>query len=165
MQEAVKGDAEEQREKNLGDVVAGEEEDANGGEGSNAGVEGGAGVEGAKGPVIAEECEEKDADSLREMRGKGVEAEETEAKSAQPVGERRFFEIADAVDTKRDEIAGECHVAGGVGVGGVGVVEQRWREERSEEDDEPEADENEQRGGASRVTCVERCLRFGDYFQ
>ena len=165
MQEAVEGDAEEQREKNFGYVVAGKEKDADGGESGEAGIESGAGVEGAKGPMIAEECEEKDTDCLREMRGKGVEAEETEAKGAQPVGERRFFEIADAVDTKRDKIAGEGHVTGGVGVGGVGVVEQRWREEGSEEDDEPEADENEQRGGASRVTGVERCLRFGDCFQ
>ena len=123
MQEAVEGDAEEQREENLGDVVAGEEEDADGGKGRDAGVEGGAGVEDAKGPMIAEECEEKDADCLREMRGKGVEAEETKAKGAQPVGERRLFEIADAVDAEGDEIAGESHVAGGVGVGRIGVVE------------------------------------------
>ena len=42
----------------------------------------------------------------------------------QPVGQRRLFEVADAVDVEGDPVAGVEHVAGGVGVGGVGVVEQ-----------------------------------------
>ena len=61
-----------------------------------------------------------------------------------PVGERGFFEVADAVDAEGDPVAGEGHVAGGVGVGAVGVVEQRRGEERGEEEDEPEAAEEEQ---------------------
>ena len=65
------------------------------------------------------------------MSGEGVEAEDAEAEGDEPVGERRLFEIADAVDVQGDEVAGESHVAGGVGVGGVGVVEQR-RGEKSE---------------------------------
>ena len=42
----------------------------------------------------------------------------------EPIGERGFLEVADAADVEGDEIAGESHMAGGVGVGGVGVVEQ-----------------------------------------
>ena len=78
------------------------------------------------------------------MRGEGVEAEEAEAEGDEPVGERRFFEVADAVDAEGDEVAGEGHVAGGVGVGGVGVVEQRRGEESGEEEDQPETAEEEQ---------------------
>ena len=104
---------------------------------------------------IAEEREEEDADGLGEMGGEGVEAEDAEAEGDEPVGERGFFEVADAVDVEGDEVAGEGHVAGGAGVGGVGVVEQRRGEERGEEEDEPEAAEDEQRGGAARVPVRE----------
>jgi hypothetical protein len=61
------------------------------------------------------------------MRGEGVEAEDPKADGDQPVGERRFFQIADVVDAEGDPIAGEQHLAGGVGVGTVGVVEHRRR--------------------------------------
>lgn len=123
MKEAVEGGAEEEGEQDLGDEVAGEEEDAGGGEGCEAGVEGCSGVEGAIGPVVAEEGQKEDADSLGEVGGEGVEAEEAEAEGDQPVGEGRLFEVSDAVDVKGNEVAGECHVASGAGMGGVGVVE------------------------------------------
>ena len=130
-EEAVEGGAEEEGEQDFGDEVAGEEEDAGGGEGGEAGVEGGAGAEGSCGPVVAEESEEENGDGLGEVGGEGVEAEDAEAEGDEPVGERRFFEVADAVDAEGDEVAGEGHVAGGAGVGGVGVVEQgRSRRER-----------------------------------
>ena len=53
--------------------------------------------------MIAEESKQKDADGLREMGGEGVEAEEAEAEGDEPVGERGFFEVADAVDVEGDE--------------------------------------------------------------
>ena len=149
LEEAVEGGAEEEREQDFGDEDAGEEEDSGGGEDGEAGVEGGAVAEGAVGPVVAEEGEQQDADGLGEMGGEGVEAEDAEAEGVEPVGEGRFLEVADAVDVEGDPVAGEGHVAGGVGVGGVGVVEQRRGEERGEEDDEPEAAENKERCGAA----------------
>ena len=99
------------------------------------------------------------------MGGEGVEAEEAEAEGDEPVGERGFFEVADAVDVEGDEVAGEGHVAGGAGVGGVGVVEQRRGEEGGEEDDQPETAEDDQSGGASRGAGVERCRAFGGCFE
>jgi hypothetical protein len=80
---------------------------------------------------------------LWKVGGEGVEAEETEAEGDEPVGKRRFFEVADAVDVESDEVAGKSHVTGSAGVGGVGVVEQRRREESGEEDDEPQTAEEE----------------------
>jgi hypothetical protein len=59
-EEAVEGCAEEEGEQDFGDEIAGEEEDAGGGERGEAGVEGGAGAERSFGPVIAEKGEEKD---------------------------------------------------------------------------------------------------------
>ena len=143
LEKAVEGGREEEGEQDFGDEVAGEEEDAYGGENGEAGVERCASVEGSGRPVIAEEREEEDADRLRQVGGEGVEAEEAKAEGDEPVGERCFFEVADAVDVEGDEIAGEGHVAGGAGVGGVGVIEQRGAPEGGEEDDEPETGEEE----------------------
>ena len=50
-EEAVEGGGQEEGEQDFRDEVAGEEEDACGGEGGKAGVEGGAGVVGSCGPV------------------------------------------------------------------------------------------------------------------
>ena len=93
----------------------------------------------------AEECEEEDGDGLREVGGEGVEAEEAEADGYEPVGERGFFEIADAVDVEGGPVAGEGDVAGGLCVGGVGVVEQGRCEESGAEEDGPESAEEENR--------------------
>ena len=90
-QEAVEGCAEEEREQDFGDEVAGEEEDSGGGEDGEAGVEGGAGVEGLFSPEVAEQSEEEDCDGLWEMGGEGVEAEDAEAEGDEPVGEGRLF--------------------------------------------------------------------------
>ena len=60
---------------------------------------------------------------MREVRGEGVKAEDLERCRCEPVGERGFFKVADAVDAEGDEVAGGGHGACGLGVGGVGVVE------------------------------------------
>ena len=62
-----------------------------------------------------------------------------------------------------DEVSGEGHVAGGVGVGGVGVVEQRRGEEGGEEDDEPEAGEREEGGGTKGAIRGYRSYAFGEW--
>jgi hypothetical protein len=105
--------------------------------------------------VVAEQREKEDSDGLGKVRGEGVEAEEPEADGDEPVRERRFFQIADAVDMQGYEVTGERHVPGCVGVGGVGVVEQRRREEGGEEDDEPQAAEEEDGGRASWRAVIE----------
>lgn len=155
-EEEVEGEAEEEGEQDLRDEDTGEEEDAGGGEDTEAGVEGAAWVEGAGGPVVPEEGEKKDADGLGEMGAEGVEAEEAIADGDEPVGERRFFEIADAVDVEGDPIAGEGHVTGGAGVRGVGVIEQRRGEEGGEEDGEPKEREDGKGGRAARIRGRER---------
>ncbi len=69
-----------------------------------------------------------------------------QAEGGDPVGQRRLFEIADAVDVQRHPVAGLEHGLRGLGVGGVGVVQQRWSPQRGEEDGQPESEDGEQRG-------------------
>ena len=87
------------------------------------------------------------------MGGEDVVAEEAVVDGDDPVGQRRFFEIADAVDVEGDPVAAGGDVLGGLGVGGVGVVEQRGRKEGGKidgDEDEQERSPCARRGGAER---------------
>jgi hypothetical protein len=66
------------------------------------------------------------------MSGEHVVAEEVIVDGDDPVGQRRLFEIADAVDVHRDPVVAGGDVLGGLSVSGVGVVEKRGREKRGE---------------------------------
>lgn len=149
-EEEVERGAEEKGEGDLGDEDAGEEEDADGGKGGETGVEGGLALKGLGSPEVAEKGEEEDGNGLREVRGKGVEAEDAEGDGVEPIRQGSFFEVADAVDVEGDPVAGEGHGAGGVGVGAVGVVEQGRGEEGREEEDDPQAAEDGDGRGTAR---------------
>jgi hypothetical protein len=151
LEEAVEGGGEEEGEEDVGEEDAGEEEDSGAGEDAEAGVEGGAFAEGLAGPADAEEHQEKDAEGLREVHGEGVDAECAEAEGDDPVREWGFLEVAHVVDAQGDPVAGEGHLAGGVGVGAVGVVEDGRSEERGEEEDEPERGQKREDAGVSRL--------------
>ena len=142
-----RGRGEEEGEENVGEEDAGEEEDPGGGEDCEAGVEGGAIAEGLARPADAEEHQEQDAERLGEMYGEGVDSEEAEADGDDPVGKGGLFQVADVVDAQGDPVAGEGHLAGGVGVGAVGVVEHGRGEERGEEEDEPERSQKREDAG------------------
>ena len=137
-EEAVERGGEQQREQDIGDEDAGEEEDAGGGEDGEAGVEGGAVAEGLACPAVAEQHQQQHGDRLGQVDGEGVEAEDADAGGGDPVGQRRLLQVADVVDAQGDQVAGEQHLAGGVGVGAVGVVEHGRREEGSDEERQPE---------------------------
>ena len=147
-EEAVERGGEEQGEQGVGDEDAGEEEDSGGGEYAEAGVEGGAFAEGLARPAEAEQHKQQHGERLREMRGEGVAAEDAEAGGGDPVGKRGLLKIADVVDAEGDPVAGEGHLAGGVGVGAVGVVQHRRGEEGGEEEGEPESTEEAEGAGA-----------------
>ena len=80
------------------------------------------------------------------MGGKDVVSEEVVIGGSQPVGQRRLFQITDAVHLQRDPVAAARHMLGGDGVGGVGVIQQRRREERRHVD--RGKDQQEQRPGS-----------------
>jgi len=71
------------------------------------------------------------------MHGEGVDAEETEADGDDPIRKGSFFQVAHVIDAQGYPVAGEEHLACGVGVGAVGVVEHWRSKERGKEEDEP----------------------------
>jgi len=67
--------------------------------------------------------------AVGQMGGKGIFAKDQVRSSHDPVGQRRLFDIADAVDFSRDPIAALGKVLRGLGVGGVHIVHQRRRKQ------------------------------------
>src|SRR5271170_5289304 len=96
--EEVEGERGEEGEQDLGDEDAGEEEGSDAGEDAEGGVEGGAFAKGAAGPDPGEQGAGEDSERLGQMGGEDVVAEEAVVDGDNPVGERGFFEVADAVD-------------------------------------------------------------------
>ena len=64
------------------------------------------------------------------MSGEDVLAEDSVQTGVKPVGKRRLFEVANAVELHRDPVAGFGHVLGDLGVRGIDVIEQRRGKER-----------------------------------
>lgn len=149
MEEAVEGCGEEEGEEDVWDEDAGEEEDTGGGEEPESSVEGGALAKGLTRPADAEEHQEEDAEGLGKVHGEGVNAECAQAGGDDPVGEGGFLQIADVVDAQGDPVAGEGHLASGVGVGSVGVVQDGRGEERGEEENEPERSQKREDAGVA----------------
>ena len=80
------------------------------------------------------------------MRGKDVVSEEVIIGGGQPIGQRRLFQVTDAVHLQCDPVAAERHMLGGDGVSGIRVIQQRRREERGHMD--RRKDQQEQRPGS-----------------
>ena len=127
---AVEGGGEEEADEDVGDVDAGEDEDAEGGEGDEAGVEAGTrGRKGATGEGLEEEGEGEDGEGEGDAAGGGglvdVEcAEEAHGGGHGPVVEGCFFEVADAVGVEGDPVVAEEHLASDLRVDRIGVVEE-----------------------------------------
>ena len=68
------------------------------------------------------------------MSGKNILAEDGVKRGVEPVGKRRLFEVADAVDLHGDPIAAFVHVLRDLGVGSIYVVEQGRGEKRGDLD-------------------------------
>ena len=129
--EGVEGNEQEEAELRLGDDEASKEKWADGGEHGKTGIEAGALSPGAASPEPGKPGEAEHGERIRQVGGKGVLAEDLVGTGDDPVGERRFLDVADAVDLGGDEVAGLRHVLRGLGVSGVDVVKQRGRKERS----------------------------------
>src|SRR5882762_4758016 len=112
LEQAVERRAEQQRERDLGDVDACEEEDACRRKCREARVKRATRTEGLVSPTVSEQGEQKNSDGLREMGGEGIEAKDLERNCDQPVRQRRFLQVAYAVDLQGHPIAGEGDVSG-----------------------------------------------------
>src|SRR5580658_392360 len=152
---SVDGECEQEREQRVWNEDAREEEDAGGGEGEKASVEACTLGKCAASPGVAEEREAKDGEREWKMDREGVFAEDAKADGGDPVGERRFFEVADTVDVECDPVAGVKHGLRGLCVRGVGVVEQRGCSGGGEEDCGPEREKKDD--AAKRPRLESRC--------
>lgn len=153
-EESVEGERQQQRQKGVGDENAGEEEDTGRGEEEEAGAEGSRLTEGSAAPRVAEEDEAEDGEGKGKVDGEGGCAtvgrmrrgKKFEAHGGEPVGKRRLFQVADAVDVEGDPVSSGEHGLGGLGVRGVGVVEERRSESRGDVEQEPKADQYDEVG-------------------
>jgi len=161
--EEEEGEGGPEADVSVGKEDAGEEEDAEAGQGDERGVEAGAGgVEEAAGESFDEESEGEDGERQRDARGYGEgsgrgEAEElgdAHGDGHGPVEEWGLFEVADAVGVKGDVVVAEEHLAGDFGVDGVGVVEE-WRGEKGEAgvEGDPEQEDGEERRARKWGRC------------
>ncbi len=130
LEEGEQRRAQKQRQPDLRDQDARKQKDAYRGHDADGRVEPGARAEGLVGPAMPEQHQQQHGQGLRQMRRERVEAEDAEAGRRQPVGQRRFFKVANAIYLERYEVAGGGHGARGTGVGGVGVIQDGRSKER-----------------------------------
>ena len=122
-EERVEGDAKEERQQDFWDEDAREEEYSGAGEDCHPGVQGGTAIERPPSPDVTQHRKTEDCERQRQMHRERVRAEDAETQCHQPVGEWCLFEIADAVDVKRDPVASRGHGVRSLCVGGVSIIE------------------------------------------
>ena len=123
LEECVEGSAKEERQQDFWNKDAREEEDSGAGEDCHPGVQGGTAIERPPSPDVTQHRKTEDRERQRQMHRERVRAEEAETQCHKPIGEWCLFEIADAVDVKRDPVAGCGHGVRSLRVGGVSVIE------------------------------------------
>ena len=121
----VKGGGEFEAEDGFGDHDAGEKKNADGSGGNEAGVEAGAFVEEAASEEVGHEDKTYYGKGKGEAGGEGIlRAGDFVHDGDEPVVERGFFEVADAVHVHDGVVMALEHFLDDEGVGGVGVVEE-----------------------------------------
>ena len=130
--ERVERGQQEEGELRFRNDEARKQEWAHRGEHGQACVEAGAIAPGAARPGPAEPGKRQHGQRVGQMRGEGVlHARDFVDRGHDPVGQRRLLNVADAVDVRRNPVAGIGNVLSGLGVRGVHVVEQRRGPKRS----------------------------------
>ena len=97
-QKAVEREPDEEGEQRLRDIDAGEEKDADAGQQRERRIECGPFAEGAPSPVPRKNGGREHAQRHGKVRGEDVIAEDVIVDGGEPVGKRRLFQIADAID-------------------------------------------------------------------
>src|ERR1700704_3040593 len=133
-EEGPECEGDRQGESGIGDENAGEEEDPDAGREDGAGVEAGAAAKRPHGKARGDPAKSDVDESEREARGPVVDAEDAEGGGHDPVDERRFLEIGDAVEPGGNPVAALQHVAGDLRLDGVDIVHEvrraddQWQE-------------------------------------
>ena len=116
----------------LGNDEAGKQKRTDRGEHAQAGIESGARAPGAARPQPRQPGQAQHGESIGQVGGKDIFAEDLIECAGEPVGQRWLFDVADAVDPGRYPVAVLGEVLRGLGMGGVNVVQQRRRKQRGE---------------------------------
>ena len=129
-QQAVEGRQQKKAELRLRNGEARVEKRPDRGENAESGVEAGAASPGAARPEPGQPGAAQQGQRIGQVGGKDVLAEDAIERGVEPVGQRRFLQVADAVDLQRHPVAALGHVLRGLGMAGVGVVQQGRRKQR-----------------------------------
>ncbi len=122
----------EKTEQRLGNGKAREQKRPDRGQHSQRRVEAGAASPAARSPQPRQPGETEDGKGVGQVGGEHVLAEDPVGDGIEPVGQRRLFEVADAIELHGYPVAAFVHVLGDLGMRGIDVVEQRRSKERSE---------------------------------
>ncbi len=97
------------------------------GGGEKSGIESGTRTKGAAAPYHSEQNHQAHGGDGGQAGSKITDAEKAVRSGDQPVHDRRFFQVADAVDVEGDEVVAGKHLAGSFGVRGVHIILQGRR--------------------------------------
>ena len=129
VEEEIEGDADPEADGDVGNENPSEKTGADCSEKHCGGPEAGLWRQEATAKEIEQKRKREDAQVQRDACAPGVDPEELDADGNPPVGERGFFEVADAVFVERDPVMTDKDLAPGVGMGRINVVLKRRGEE------------------------------------
>ena len=126
----VKSKGQQQGKQDFGNEDAGEQKNSHAGQNAEGGIERRALAIGATAPGPGQNGEAKYPQGEGKMGGEYVESEEVVIGGGQPIGQRRLFQVADAIHLQGDPVAAARHLTGRRGMGGIRVIQQGGRKER-----------------------------------
>ena len=126
----VKSKGQQQAKQDFGDENAGEQKNSHAGQNAEGRIKCRALAIGATAPGPSQNGEAKHPQGEGQMGGEYIESEEVVIGGGQPIGQRRLFQVTDAVHFQRNPVTAAGHILGSSRVGSICIIQQRRREER-----------------------------------
>ena len=109
----VKSEGQQEGKQDFGNEDAGEQKNSHAGQNAEGGIERRALAIGATAPGPGQNGQAKHPQGQGQMGGEYVVSEEVVIGGGQPIRQRRFFQVADAIHFQRDPVAAARHMLGG----------------------------------------------------
>ncbi len=126
--ETPKSIEQQETQQCLGDGKARKEEWSDGSEHSQCGVQARSPAPTARPPKPCQPREAENGQGIGQVGCENILPEYLVTRRVEPIGQRRFLEVADPIELHGDPVTALVHVLRYLRVRGVDVVEQRWRE-------------------------------------
>ena len=126
----VKSKGQQQGKQDFGNEDTSEEKNPDAGKNAEGCIERCSLAVGTTPPGPGQNGEAKHTQGQRQMGREYVESEEAVIGGGQPIRQRRFFQIADAIHFQRHQVSAASHILGSSGVSGICVIQQGGRPER-----------------------------------